>query len=42
MTDYYEKKTILKPTATFRNYVLTDKGFVGMFNKQRIDLGTRS
>jgi hypothetical protein len=34
--DYYGKKTILKSTATFRNYVLTDKGYLGLFSKQEI------
>jgi len=42
LIDCYEKKTILKPTATFRNYVLTDKGFVVLFSKQQIEPGTRS
>ena len=41
LIDYYQKKTILKPTATFRNYVLTDKGFVGLFSKQQTEPGTR-
>jgi hypothetical protein len=40
--DYYEKQTILKPRATFGNYVLTDKGFLGLFSKQEIDPGTKS